>query len=90
MTHTPKNRNAELCEEFGIISLMSNFLKLFVKVLRNRIYMKCEKCPIETQFGFKNYRVPETSFYLQVLVERRRDVCIVYIDYRKAFDRMKH
>jgi len=48
-----------------------------------------------TQFGFRNsVGTREAIFSLQVLIQRARDVnhdvYACFIDYQKAFDRVKH
>lgn len=61
--------------------------------MSTKIYIKCERK--KTQFGFRNSMgIRDTLFYMQVLVQRcmdiNRDVCVAYIDYEMAFDRVKH
>lgn len=91
----PKKPNAKLCKDYRTISLMSSVLKLFLKILHKRIYKKCEEYISETQFGFRNgLGTRDALFGLQVLVQRcmdiNKDVHIAFIDYEKAFDRIKH
>lgn len=91
----PKKPSAKTCEEFRTISLMSHTLKIFLKIIHNRIYRKYEDNIGETQFGFRNSMgTREALFTMQVLIQRCRDVsCDVYIcfiDYAKAFDRCQH
>ena len=74
---------------------MSNVLKLFLKIIHKRVYGKCEEYISETQFGFRNgMGTRDALFCLQVLVQRcmdmGKDVYIAFIDYEKAFDRIKH
>lgn len=38
----PKKTGAKKCEEYRTISLMSHFLKLFLKIIHKRIYTLCE------------------------------------------------
>lgn len=91
----PKKPNARKCEDYRIISLMSHLLKTFLKVIHKRIYTKCEEQLTRTQFGFRDaLGTREALFAVQVLFQRCRDVnCDIYvcfIDYQKAFDRVKH
>ena len=91
----PKKPNARKCNDHRIISLMSHVLKTFLKVIHKRITLKCETHLSRTQFGFRDaLGTREALFAVQVLFQRCRDVnCPVYvcfIDYTKAFDRVKH
>uniref|UniRef100_A0A8D8RKC5 Craniofacial development protein 2 n=1 Tax=Cacopsylla melanoneura TaxID=428564 RepID=A0A8D8RKC5_9HEMI len=91
----PKSTGAKRCEEYRTISLMSHLLKLFLKIIHRRIYKLCEEQIAPNQFGFLNaVGTREALFSVQVLIQRSRDVnsnvfaCL--IDYKKAFDRVKH
>lgn len=74
---------------------MSHALKIFLKVIHQRIYKLCEDHIGRTQFGFRNpMGTREALFCVQVLSQRCRDMdCDVYacfVDYQKAFDRVRH
>ena len=74
---------------------MSHVLKIFLKIIQARIYRKCEACLSDTQFGFRSgMGTREALFSIQVLIQRCRDVSVdvyaCFIDYQKAFDRVKH
>ncbi|XP_030765797.1 uncharacterized protein LOC115889859 [Sitophilus oryzae] len=91
----PKSSNATSCKEYRLISLMSHFLKLFLRVLHTRLYKICEEVSGESQFGFKNgFGTREAIFSLQTLVQncqdQRKDVFMCFIDYEKTFDNVKH
>lgn len=91
----PKKSNAKKCDEYRIISLMSHLLKTFLKIIHRRLYKKCEEHITRTQFGFRDaLGTREALFAVQVLFQRCRDVnCDIYVcfvDYQKAFDRVKH
>lgn len=91
----PKKSNAKKCGDYRIISLMSHLLKTFLKIIHKRIYKKCEEHITRTQFGFRDaLGTRDALFATQVLFQRCRDVnCDVYIcfiDYQKAFDRVRH
>lgn len=91
----PKTTNAKRCNEYRTISLMSQTLKIFLKIIHNRIYKRCEAVISESQFGFRNgLGTREALFSLQILVERCRDVNVdvylCFVDYEKAFDRVQH
>lgn len=91
----PKRSNAKECSDHRMISLMSHVLKLFLRVLHNRMYKKLEQHISATQFGFRNgLGTREALFSIQVLIQRCRDVevdvFLCFIDFEKAFDRVQH
>lgn len=91
----PKKVNARECSDHRTISLMSHTLKLLLKIIHNRIYQKLDMDIGETQFGFrKGLGTREALFALNVLIQRcldvNQDMYICFIDYNKAFDRVRH
>lgn len=91
----PKIPNTKSCSDFRTISLMSHFLKLFLKIIHQRRYRTCEERINRPQFGFRNVmETREALFSIQVLFQRCRDVdCDIFacfIDYQKAFDNVRH
>ncbi|KAL1447016.1 hypothetical protein WDU94_015647 [Cyamophila willieti] len=91
----PKKPGAKVCGDYRTISLMSHMLKLFLKIIHKRIYRQCEEQIAPNQFGFVNaVGTREALFSVQVLFQKCRDVsCNVFaclIDYKKAFDRVRH
>lgn len=74
---------------------MSHALKLFLKIIHERIYRKLEERIGHTQFGFTSgLGTREGLFSVQVLIQRCRDinktVYACFIDFEKAFDKVKH
>nr|ADF18552.1 endonuclease-reverse transcriptase [Bombyx mori] len=91
----PKKQNAKKCGEYRMISLMSHVLKVFLNIIQNRIRPKCDEQLGDSQFGFRSgVSTREALFALNVLVQKCRDmqtdVFLCFIDYEKAFDRVKH
>uniref|UniRef100_A0A8D8VL77 Craniofacial development protein 2 n=2 Tax=Cacopsylla melanoneura TaxID=428564 RepID=A0A8D8VL77_9HEMI len=91
----PKKQGARKCGDYRTISLMSHLLKLFLKIMHRRLYRICEEHVSPTQFGFmKGLGTRDALFSIHVLFQRCRDMnCNIYacfIDYQKAFDRVKH
>ncbi|KAL1448667.1 hypothetical protein WDU94_003512 [Cyamophila willieti] len=91
----PKSVNAKRCNEYRTISLMSHALKIFLKIIHQRIYEKIEENFGNTQFGFRGgLGTREALFCVQVLVQKCRDknqdVYACFIDFEKAFDRVQH
>ena len=91
----PKSPGATECELHRTISLMSHITKVLLRVLLRRM-RKCLRPEISrTQFGF----VPDKGtrnaiFTLSMLMERciqvQKDLYICFIDYSKAFDKVRH
>lgn len=74
---------------------MNNTLKIMLKILHRRIYLKCEQNISPEQFGFRlGLGTQEALFGLTVLLEKcrdqRKDMYLCFIDYEKTFDRIKH
>ena len=74
---------------------MSHTLKLFLKVIHNRIYRKLDSNISDCQFGFRNgVGTREALFAVNVLTQRcldvNKDVYACLVDYEKAFDRVRH
>ena len=91
----PKKPGARKCAEFRLISLMSQVLKVFLKIIHRRIRRKCEQDVSELQMGFRDgLGTREALFALSVLLQKCRDqqreVYLCFIDYTKAFDCVDH
>jgi Reverse transcriptase (RNA-dependent DNA polymerase) len=90
-----KKPNPRECSEYRTIALMSHTLKLFLKIIHKRIYKKLEEGISNTQFGFREgLGTREALFGINVLFQRCLDmnqkVFACYIDFEKAFDKVKH
>lgn len=91
----PKKTNARRCEDHRLISLMSHTLKVFLKIIHQRIYRKCERDISDSQFGFRQglgtrEAIVATQVLVQNCYDQRKDVCLCFLDYEKAFDRVQH
>ena len=91
----PKTPGATECENHRTISLMSHCTKLLLRILLGRMRRNLRPEISKAQFGF----VPDKGtrnaiFTLSMLVERcvevQRDIYLCFIDYSKAFDKVKH
>lgn len=74
---------------------MNHTLKLFLKIIHDRIYSKCEATISKNQFGFRNgFGTREALFSIQVLIQNckdvQKDIFICFVDYEKAFDKVRH
>lgn len=91
----PKASNANQCNDYRTISLISHTLKVFLKIIHGRIYRKIEENIDSSQFGFRSgLGTREALFSLNVLIQRcldiNQDIHICYIDFEKAFDKVRH
>ena len=91
----PKKPNPRECADYRTIALMSHTLKLFLKIIHKRIYRKLEEDISNTQFGFREgLGTREALFGINVFFQRyldiNQEVYACYIDFEKAFDKVKH
>uniref|UniRef100_A0A914WK67 Reverse transcriptase domain-containing protein n=1 Tax=Plectus sambesii TaxID=2011161 RepID=A0A914WK67_9BILA len=91
----PKKATSRKCKDYRLLSLMSHVLKVFLKVIQQRICCTCKNALKNTQFGFcKGLGTREAIFGLQILLQRcyehQEEVYICFIDYEKAFDSVDH
>ncbi|GFS16897.1 RNA-directed DNA polymerase from mobile element jockey-like [Elysia marginata] len=90
-----KKPGATGCVNHRTISLMSHRLKLFLRILLTRIRSKIKPEKSETQFGFvANKGTINAIFTMMMLIERcietQKNLYICFIDYSKAFDKVRH
>ena len=90
-----KNGNLQLCQNYRTISLISHPSKAMLKIILNRLKPEAEKIIAEEQAGFRPGRsTTEQTFNLRILCERylqyQQDLYHVFIDFKKAFDRVWH
>merc|ERR1711867_84270 len=74
---------------------MRHLTKILLRVLMNRIRNKILPEVSETQFGFmKDKGTRNAIFALKTLMERsievQKDLYLCFIDYSKAFDKVRH
>ncbi|KAK2180178.1 hypothetical protein NP493_454g03017 [Ridgeia piscesae] len=91
----PKKGNLQLCQNYRTISLISHPSKVTLKILLNRLKPQAEKIIAEEQAGFRPGRsTTEQIFNLRILCEKylqhQQDLYHVFIDFKKAFDRVWH
>ena len=84
-----------MCQNYRTISLISHPSKIMVKILLNRLKPQAEEIIAEEQAGFRMGRsTTEQIFNVRVLMEKyqqhQQDLCHVFIDFKKAFDRVWH
>ena len=91
----PKKGNLQLCQNYRTISLISHPSKVMLKILLNRLKPQAEKIIAEEQAGFRPGRsTTEQIFNVTILCEKylqhQQDLYHVFIDFKKAFDRVWH
>ena len=91
----PKQPRATECSNYRTISLMPHTLKIFLKVIQDRIGRKIDREVGQTQFGFRpGSGTREGIFCFNILaqkhIEINQDLYTCFIDYSKAFDRVHH
>ena len=89
----PKNSNLQLSQNYRTISLISHPSKVMLEIMINRLEPEAEKIIAEEQAGFRPGRsTTEQIFNLRILCERylqhQQDLYHVFIDFKKAFDRV--
>jgi len=91
-----KKPNATECGDHRIISLISHVSKILLKILTKRLEAKVDSIHFlgEDQFGFRNGRgTRDVIPVLRTLGERglqyEKDIIACFVDYEKAFDRVK-
>ena len=91
-----KKPKATRCQEYRTISKMSHFTKLLLKIVMDRMKgnIEAELDDAHSQSGFRQGNgTREGLLNLRLICERylvQKDVYICFLDYEKAFDRVRH
>ena len=91
----PKKPRATECSDFRTISLMPHVMKLFLKVIQERISQKINREVGCNQFGSRpGSGTREGLFCFNTIAQKHvdvnQDLYTCFIDYSKAFDRIHH
>ena len=91
----PKKPMATECGDHRLISLMPHATKIFLRVILNRVKQLIDVEVDEAQFGFRPGRgTREGIFSFNVMAQKhlevKKEMYVCFIDYAKAFDRVKH
>ena len=90
----PKKPGATECESHRTISLMSHVMKILLRIIVKRVRSKLKPEIAEEQCGFVEGKGTSNAVYLirtrtEQALEVQKDVYLCFIDYTKAFDRVK-
>lgn len=88
-----KKGDRRSCTNYRGVSLISHVVKVYSRVLANRLQAVSEEALVESQAGFRPMRsTMDQTFVLRQLFEKRReynqDTYLAFIDLEKAFDRV--
>ena len=91
----PKKSKATRCQEYRTISIMSQVTKLLLKIVMDRMKGKIEAELYDAQSGFRQGKgTREGALNIRLICERHLEVhkyvYICFLDYEKAFDRVRH
>ena len=91
----PKKPGTKICDEHPTISLMSHTIKLLLKVIMLRIQNKLHLEINECQYGFMPDKGTRNAVFTlknlgQRAIKMKKDLFLCFIDYKKAFDNVKH
>ena len=91
----PKKEGATECDKHRRISIISQMVKMILKVIDNRLKSKVEEHVDGAQFGIrKDKGAGNAIFVLRTIIERviekQKDFFMCFVDFEKAFDRVRH
>lgn len=91
----PKSPGTVECSNHRTISLMSHVLKILLKIILERIRNKIKPEISDVQYGFvKDKGTRNAIFNVRIISERaiehQTDMYLCFIDYTKAFDKVRH
>ena len=91
----PKKPGTVECEEHRTISLMSQITKIILRVLLNRARNRIKEVVSEVQYGFGAGRGTRNAIFITRMISERaievkKDLFMCFVDYAKAFDRIRH
>jgi len=91
----PKTTKALDCSDYRTIALISHASKILFQLIKKIITPIIERQLSESQMGFRKGKgTRDAIFQLRMIGERTlkmgRKLCVCFVDYQKAFDRVKH
>ena len=91
----PKIEGTLECSKHRTLSIMSQITKILLRIILKRIRTRLRPQISDEQFGFVHGKGTNNAlFSLRVLTERalevQKDVYVCFVDYEKAFDKVRH
>jgi len=91
----PKVSGTLDCDKHRTISIMSQITKIVLKVILRRIRERIKREVSEEQCGFVEGKGTSNAIFMlrtmaERVIEKQRDLYVCFIDYEKAFDRVRH
>jgi len=91
----PKINKTQDCSDFRTIALISHASKILLHLIKRRITPIIERQIGDSQMGFRKGKgTRDAIFQLRTISERvlqmGKNVYMCFVDYQKAFDRVKH
>ena len=91
----PKVNGTAKCEKHRTISLMGHVTILVLRVIMNRIRGRTLSEISEVQYGFMTDRGTRNAIsvlrrLVERIIEKQKYVYVCFIDYSKAYDKVKH
>jgi len=88
-----KKTQATKCSDHRTVSLIARTAKIIAKILRRRIERKIEDVFGEDKFGFRTGKgTRDANGMMRIIAERNLEIdeemCVCFIDWQKAFDRV--
>jgi len=91
----PKKGDLLNCSNYRLISLMSHITKILIRILMFRMKKVIHNEISWEQFGFRKNKGTRNAIFVMRSIAKRniqmqQDIYAAFIDYEKAFDRVKH
>ncbi|WP_165351398.1 reverse transcriptase domain-containing protein, partial [Enterobacter cloacae complex sp. 2DZ2F20B] len=90
-----KSGDVSKIENYGSISLLSNFAKIFEAIIFKQLYSQVAAVISERQHGFMHGRSTVTNLFcttqfISNAIGSGLQTDVIYLDFSKAFDRLDH
>ena len=91
----PKIDGTLECKKHRTISIISQITKIMLRVFMNRIIGRMRGEIAWEQYGFMPGKGTANAIFvmrnlMERMIEKQKDVYMCFIDYEKAFDRVRH